>query len=386
MSGAPHPPESPLRSKPRTEVRSKLRTGLHSELCTNEREFTALAPAWDRLHRNCGTATPFQTHAWLHAWWTTYGTPGRLRLILVRDNNGKLRAAAPLMRTGPLLLPRLTFLGNPISDYGDVLLDDEHTDQAAAALTEALSSAARTALIDFREVRPGAAAERVYDNWPGPRRRLPDSPCLELPAHPMDELLTRLPPARAQRVRAKIRKLTALGIEHRFVPHDEVDAALRTMLTLHSLQWQNRKVTPEHLKPRFHAHLTRALAPMIRSGNATVTEFRIGTDVLAVDVTLLSRHLAGGYLYGAHPRLRDQKADVATMLLHATSNHVTHKDRQTLSLLRGTEPYKSRWRPTTVLNHRLLLSRHRTTPLLTATTAEAAARSRVRELVRGTQE
>lgn len=355
---------------------------LRPELCTDAREFTALAPAWERLYRSCGTATPFQTHAWLHSWWTTYGTPGRLRLLLVRDNTGELRAAAPLMRTGHGRPPRLMLLGGQISDYGDVLLDDEHAPQAAATLTEALRSAARTALIDLREVRPGAAAEHIYEHWHGPRRRLPDSVCLELPAHPMDELLTRLPPARAQRARAKIRKLTALGIEHRFVPYDEVEASLRTMLTLHRLQWQNRKVTPEHLRPRFHEHLTRAIGPMVRSGNAVVTEFRINDDVLAVDVTLLSRRLAGGYLYGAHPRLRDQKADVATMLLHATAHHVADDNRKVLSLLRGSEPYKSRWRPDPVVNQRLLLARRRTAPLLSATAGEAAARSRARELVR----
>ncbi|WP_328828411.1 GNAT family N-acetyltransferase [Streptomyces ureilyticus] len=356
---------------------------LRAELCTDEQEFTALGQAWERLYRRCGTATPFQSHAWLHSWWTSYGTPGRgrLRLVLVRDGDGELRAAAPLMRTGGPL-PRLVPLGGAISDYGDVLLDDEHADRAADALTRTLWTAARTALIDIREVRPGGAAGQVYARWPGPRRQMADSVCLELPAHPMDELLTRMPSGRARRIQTKIRKLGELGVEHRFVRPDEVDSALRTMLDLHRLQWQNRKVTAEHLRPRFHEHLARSLGPLVRSGDAVVTEFRAGTDVLAVDVTLLTPRLAGNYLYGAHPRLREWKADIATMLLHASADHVSRDGRQVLSLLRGAEPYKFRWRPDTVVNQRLLLARRRTAPLLSAVACEASARNRARELVR----
>ncbi|MDX3840301.1 GNAT family N-acetyltransferase [Streptomyces europaeiscabiei] len=356
------------------------RTTLRAELCTDESEFAELAGPWDRLYRRCGAATPFQSHAWLHSWWLSYGTPGRLRLLLVRDG-AELRAVAPLLLVRSPV-PALVPLGCPISDFADVIVDDEYADEASDALAEGLSAAARTALIDFREVRPGAAVEQIYDRWRGPRRKVADSVCLELPAQPMDELLKRLPNSRAQRVRAKLRKLGDLGIEPRAVRADEVDSALRTMLDLHRLQWQDRKVTTEHMRPRFSEHLARSVEPMVRSGDAVVTEFRLGGDVLAVDVTLLSRRLAGGYLYGAHPRLRERKADVATMLLNACAGQVSAGSHQVLSLLRGAEPYKLRWRPDTVVNQRLLLARRRTAPLLSAVAYDAAARLRGKELIR----
>ncbi|KPI17712.1 hypothetical protein OK074_1733 [Actinobacteria bacterium OK074] len=349
------------------------------ELLTEEAEFAALATDWARLYRSCPSATPFQSHAWLHSWWLSYGRPGRLRVVLVRDG-GQLRAAAPLMRVnrpGPALVP----LGGAISDYGDVLLDDEHAAPAAAALTEGLAAAARTALIDFREVRPGAAVEQVYERWSGPRRRVPDSVCLELPARPLDELLGRLPAQRAQRVRAKLRKLDALGVEHRAVPPDEIGAALQTLLDLHRLQWQDRRVTSEHLRPRFREHLVRAVGGMVDAGDAVVTEFQLEGAVVAVDVTLMSPSLAGGYLYGADPRLREHKADVATMLLHACADQPGVRERQVLSLLRGAEPYKYRWRPETVVNQRLLLASWATAPLMTAVACDVAARRRGKALL-----
>lgn len=354
---------------------------LVAELVTDEREFAELGPAWGRLYRSCAAATPFQSHAWLHSWWLSYGTPGRLRLVLVRDDGGELRAVAPLMRVRRPL-PALVPLGGAISDYGDVLIDDEHADRAAATLTEGLSAAARTALIDFREVRPGGAVERIFERWRGPRSRVRDSLCLELPATSMDELVGRLPSSKAQRVRAKLRKLTALGVEQRVVHHDEVDAALRRLLELHRLQWQGRKVTSEHLQERFAEHLVRSVGPMVRSGDAVVTEFRLDDTVMAVDLTLLSRRLAGGYLYGAHPQLRERKADVAVILLNACAQHTEAGERAALSLLRGDEPYKRHWRPEPVVNQRLLLARRRTAPLMSAVVCDVAARSRGKELLR----
>ncbi|WP_208921585.1 GNAT family N-acetyltransferase [Streptomyces capitiformicae] len=355
---------------------------LRVELCTDDREFTALGPAWGRLYRSCGAATPFQSHAWLHSWWTSYGTPGRLRLVLVRDadEHGELRAVAPLMRAGGPL-PRLVPLGGAISDFGDVLLDDEHADRAAATLAEALSEAARTALIDFREVRPGSAAERVYEHWRGPRRRVPDSLCLELPGLSMDELMARLPAEKVRQVRAKRRRLAKLGVTRLVTPSGEVDAAMRRLLALHRLQWQGRGVTPEHLHERFADHLVRAVGPLVRSGDAVVTEFLLDGEVVAVDLTLLSPRMAGCYLYGAHPRLRERKADIAVMLLDASTGYAAG-GRRTLNLLRGDEPYKYRWRPEPVVNQRLLLARRSTALLMSAVIGKVAARSRVKELLR----
>ncbi|MFD7878850.1 GNAT family N-acetyltransferase [Streptomyces sp. NPDC059766] len=350
-----------------------------TDLVTDEGTFAALAPAWDRLYARSRTATPFQSHAWLYSWWLSYGRPGRLRLLVVRDG-GELVAAAPLAsvrRPVSALVP----LGGAISDYGDVLVDDERGEAPVAALTAGLAAAARTALIDFREVRPGGAVERVYDRWTGPRRRVSDSLCLELPAVPMEDLVARLSPAKAQRVRAKLRKLTALGVQRHLVRPDEVDPALRRLLELHRLQWQGRKVTSEHLQARFCEHLVRSVGPMVRSGDAVVTEFRLDDDVVAVDLTLLSRRLAGGYLYGAHPRLRERKADVAVILLDACAEHTRAGGRGTLSLLRGNEPYKHHWRPEPVVNQRLLLARRRTAPLLSAVVCDVAARRRGKELL-----
>ncbi|MFD4318782.1 GNAT family N-acetyltransferase [Streptomyces sp. NPDC058548] len=345
---------------------------LRTEVCRDEEGFGRLAAEWTALYGRCSTATPFQSHAWLHSWWLSYGRPGALRLVLVRREDGELVAAAPLMRArGPL--PVLTQLGGSITDFTDVLLDDG-CPEAAPALAGALARTARGAVIDLREVRPGAAGERVLVHWRGPRRRMPDSLCLELPAVPMEGLLARIPSGKAQRVRAKLRKLDALGIDTHVVTGSEVPAALDRLLRLHQLQWQGRGVTAEHTSERFAQHLTRAVRPMVERGDAMVTEFRLAGDVVAADLTLMSPRLAGGYLYGADPALRARKVDVATMLLRHGAGETSAGGRATLSMLRGTEAYKQHWRPETVANQRLMLTGRGTAPLLWLRAAAAGAR------------
>ncbi|MFF5565937.1 GNAT family N-acetyltransferase [Streptomyces sp. NPDC012623] len=397
-AGRARPLRAPVSSVPvpalLTASRSRAVTDFTTELCTDTARFSAIAPEWNALHRASRTATPFQSHAWLYSWWLSYGTggrtgargsgPGRLRVVLVR-RRGELVAAAALMRVRrpfPVLVP----LGGTISDFSDVLLDDsrteEETDACADALTRALAELARTAVIDLREVRPGAAAERVRARWTGPRRRLADSTCLELPAVPMDALLARLPAARAQRFRAKLRKLDALGIEERAVPPAEVPAAVSRMLELHRLQWEGRGITPEHLSARFAEHLTRSARSMVATGDARLTEFRLAGAVVAADLTLVSGGLAGGYLYGADPALRARKVDVATMLLRRGARESGGDGRTTLSMLRGNEPYKHHWRPETLRNQRLLLAGPALAPLLWLLFARAAGRERVAALVK----
>ncbi|MEU2721166.1 GNAT family N-acetyltransferase [Streptomyces smyrnaeus] len=347
---------------------------LTATLCRAEEQFAALAADWEALRSRNRSATPFQSHAWLWSWWMSYGRRGRLRLVLVREN-GRLVAAAPLMLVHRPL-PTLVGLGGSISDYQDVLLDDS-CPRAAGALARALHTASRSAVLDLRQVRPGGAAERLYAAWPGVSRCLADSVCLELPGIPMDEMLSRLAPAGAKRTRRKLRRIDELGIEAYEVPAERVPEAVRTMLRLHERQWRGRGVTPEHLRSRFAAHLVRATAALVAGGDATVTEYRIGGRVAACDVAFTSPDLVCGYLYGADPGLRAQRVDIATMLLRHDAHYAAATGRGTLSLLRGTEPYKLRWRPVTAVNRRYLLARRELAPALGLLAAQAAARDLV---------
>ncbi len=205
---------------------------------------------------------------------------------------------------------------------------------------------------------------------------------MELPTLPFDDLVKRMPSSGAQRVRAKLRKTDAAGIEEHEATEQEVPRAVRNLLRLHEKQWRGRGVTPEHLRPRFAEHLTRATRRMVRAGEGRLTEFRLDGKVVAANVTLLSAGLSGGYLYGADPDLRARKVDVATLLLRHEARQALAEGRPVVSFLRGNEPYKNHWRPRAVVNQRFLMATSALAPLLRLHESQVTGRERAVDALR----
>jgi CelD/BcsL family acetyltransferase involved in cellulose biosynthesis len=336
-----------------------------------------LGPDWDDLFARCAAATPFQSHAWLESWWRTYGTPGRLRLVLVRYDD-RLVAAAPLMLRRRAGCPVLTPLGGAFSDFTDVLVDDEIAAQAACILAEAVIDQPGWQAIDFPETRPGAVAGAAFwEAWPGGRRETPASLCFELAAMPMEDLVGDLPAHSRKTVRRRLNQLKRADVDIREVTAGDIDRAVADLLRLHALQWQGRGVNQQHLTPAFAEHLTRAVRGMLGSGQAALLEYRFADRLMASSLVLIGRDLVGGYLYGADPALRE-RVDVTTMLLADALPMAYRLGRPTMSMLRGAEEHKLRWRPQESQNRRILLARPGSALATMYTTGVLAVRAAVR--------
>ncbi|QKW24501.1 GNAT family N-acetyltransferase [Kitasatospora sp. NA04385] len=341
-----------------------------AEVLRTDDALERLADDWDDLHRRCSTATVFQSAPWLCSWWSRYGRPGALVLVLVR-RDGRLVAAAALRRRGPF--GGLTNLGAGLVDFTDVLLDDDCADRAAAELAAALPLRRPWHSLELREVHPSAAVQRVYAHWRGRRHRYTDSLCQYLPAVPMDELLKRLPGKSAQRSRVKLRKIAQSGVVVHSATAEEVPSTVGELLRLHVLQWQERGVTPEHRTARFAAHLTESTTGLVATGRAAIHRFELDGEVVAVNLVILGTRFGGLYMYGAHPKLRD-RLDIAGMLFNAALDEVRAAGIPQLSLLRGQEPYKQRWRPDRLHNQRLVLGPGRLAPWAAARALRVRAR------------
>ncbi|MEV5574990.1 GNAT family N-acetyltransferase [Spirillospora sp. NPDC052269] len=110
------------------------------------------------------------------------------------------------------------------------------------------------------------------------------------------------------------------------------------------------------LRPRFAAMLGDAAAAMIASGQAALTEYRWDGRLVASDLAVIGPDWVGAYLYGAEPDLRTGM-DVALMLLGNDLRLACRGGLPFLSLLRGQEDYKLKWRPDLIRNERIVLCR-----------------------------
>jgi CelD/BcsL family acetyltransferase involved in cellulose biosynthesis len=173
---------------------------------------------------------------------------------------------------------------------------------------------------------------------------------------PIEELVGGLPAHSRKTARRRLNQLGRLDLDIRTVAADDTDRAVADLLRLHTSQWRGRGINPEHARPTFARHLAGAVAGMIASGQAELLEYRISGRLMASSLVVIGRDVVGGYLYGADPGLRDV-ADVTTMLLADTLAIAHRLGRPTMSMLRGAESYKQRWRPVEAVNRRVLLAR-----------------------------
>ncbi|MFI6515346.1 GNAT family N-acetyltransferase [Spirillospora sp. NPDC050679] len=326
-----------------------------TEVCRDEAALLKAAGQWQELYERCPSATPFQAYAWARSWWYHYGAPGRLRLVLVRRNDRLVGVAALVLRRrwGCLVLEPLAAAQ---SDFGDVLLDPEHAQQAARRMAAALAEEPGWHVLSFPETRPSSSAYLLAGHWPRPVWRVPASTCLQLEAGDTASFLGRLPGRTASKTRARLRKIDACHLSVAPTPADQAAQAVHELLDLHIRQWQGRGINPEHMSDRFRRHLADAVTTMVGQGQAEIFQYRQNGALVASDLVLVGGDFVGGYLFGCDPGLRG-RVDVSLMLVRQDLEFAHRQGKPTLNFLRGTESYKLKWRPLPVRNEHLLLGR-----------------------------
>lgn len=91
-----------------------------------EDEFRSFTEQWDACLRSMPDPSPFLTSAWLLSWWRVFGSARQMRVVMVLDAHGDIRAAAPLLQQRAYYygvpVREMTFLGDSTSDRQQFLL------------------------------------------------------------------------------------------------------------------------------------------------------------------------------------------------------------------------------------------------------------------------
>lgn len=122
-------------------------------------QFVNLEDEWNTLfERHLARQNPFQSFAWCQNWSRIFvdGKTRRLHILTVRIE-GRLVLIWPMVRERSNGLVCLRFLGTPLTQYGDVLMDPETPASVLAASWAHLKETAGVDLIEFYKVREDAA-------------------------------------------------------------------------------------------------------------------------------------------------------------------------------------------------------------------------------------
>ncbi|MGE0022738.1 MAG: GNAT family N-acetyltransferase [Hyphomicrobium sp.] len=137
-------------------------SGVTFDLVTTRSGFDALEGAWNDLFARAGRdAHVFQTFNWLWHWANHFladpGTDGTQLAIVTAHADGRLVMAWPLVTEAVGPMTRLSWMGEPVSQYGDLLIE-ERADKAEvlAAAWDFVVRRTGAGVVELRKVRAGS--------------------------------------------------------------------------------------------------------------------------------------------------------------------------------------------------------------------------------------
>lgn len=268
------------------------------------RELAALEPEWIQLSRANPQLVTGPT--WARSWWRVYGSTGgrRLRTLAVRDAAGSLVGLWPLLsrvtlEKGAVPFRRLEMLGSGerredevCSDYLAPLVRPDLRQPVAAAMVDALADGKAGRFDDLlvpdmpaedpvvRDLAEALGA-RGFDVVLEPSGHCP---FVTLPGS-WEAYLATLDGDRRYFVKRSLRDFEAWAAKRpvelaRVASELELDAGLRTLVTLHEGRWASGGVFQSALFSSFHRHVMRE---MLRGdeGRLDLLVLRVGGEPVA---------------------------------------------------------------------------------------------------------
>ncbi len=198
-----------------------------------------LLPEWNDLWRRVPGATPFQSPAWLLAWWRHFATGAPK--ILTSRSTGTLVGALPLYVRVEGTACKLLPIGIGLSDYLDALVDPQYPD-AARELFEAIAGIAGWHECHLPDLPPGAKLATAP--CPAGLRETggPTVPCPVLPLPPTADGLGRVVPRKTLRdLRQAAARAAPLGrVEIACADAASLGDTMGELFRLHEKRWQSR--------------------------------------------------------------------------------------------------------------------------------------------------
>lgn len=132
---------------------------IHFEIVGTRAGFDALEADWNALFERAGRGEQmFQQFNWLWHWANHYTDDKTEFAIVTGRRAGRLVLVWPLIVERPARLRQLAWMGDPVSQYGDILVDRMNDSEAAiAASWRFLLNQARADLARLTKVRADAA-------------------------------------------------------------------------------------------------------------------------------------------------------------------------------------------------------------------------------------
>lgn len=168
-------------------ARAPVSTALDFSLVSDRRDFDALEEDWNDLFARAGSSQQlFLGFNWLWHWANHYLAGSGQRLaILVARRNGRLAMVWPLVSERKHGLRVLSWMGDPVSQYGDVLVEEcNDRIELLRAGWARLRAETKADAVSLRKVRADAAIAPLLKELGGQVTETLQAPYLDLASAP----------------------------------------------------------------------------------------------------------------------------------------------------------------------------------------------------------
>ncbi len=323
-----------------------------------------LRPEWDALWERSGSATPFQHSGWLLPWWHIFGS-GELFTFAVRAF-GRLIAIAPLFLQPWSGRRQVTFLGNGVSDYLNILCEPEAEAAACAAILGCIADQRhRWDLCDLQDLRAQCSLLNLQVLFPLQSATQAQCVCSVIPLpDTVERFEETLPHGLRRNLRRYGLQLQAEGpVEFQTARADQYQEHVDALIALHQARWKLKDGPGMFNGPSLESFHRNAACNLWQSGLVRFHSLRVNGGIAAVVYAWVHRQRAYSYLGGFDPTLA--RYSPGALIMKYTIGQSIKEGVREFDFLRGSEPYKSEWgaRPTTT-SRRLLWHQHAPTDLL----------------------
>ncbi len=253
--------------------------------------FDALEDEWNALFARAGRAHQlFQSHGWLRHWADHY-LDDRTRLSIVAAwQDGRLVMAWPLVAIRVKGLTRLCWMGEPVSQYGDVLVEDGPARSDLLRRGWSLVTSLDADIIRLRKTRSDGCVFALLEHAGAVATDFAAAPYLDLAsAADFEAYQRRYPAKRRARRRQLVRGLHAAGTVA-FEHHEAGSAACELIADALTLKrrWLVARgiIAPVLQDPRFGPFLRAVAAGSAGAPEIRVAAVRCNGTPAAIEVSL----------------------------------------------------------------------------------------------------
>lgn len=320
------------------------------ELVEDRATFDTLEAEWNDLFHRAGRSEQlFQSFGWLWHWANHFLTPDDRKMalaVVAGRRNGILVLALPFVVTRGKALTSLSFMGDPVSQYGDVLIDPRATTlQDLRVAFDFVLSKSGVDVLHLRKVRSDAALAPLLRERGAEFTDVQQAPYIAFEDQTDFTIFEQRYPKSARKNRKRqLRRLQETGTIsfERLPAGDEASEAASLALSL-KREWLRQRglVSPAVADAR-----TEAFFRDCASGDGPATGVEIGFvrsdgQVAAIEIAIQCKDRVAVHLISYDARF--EKTGAGSLLMEDRIRRACEMGMSTLDLLAPGTAYKFEW-------------------------------------------